>query len=60
VNLTEKKSDRRAYFNAYYQKNKPKTEEEKAIIREAYREKRKEWNKTSRERLRLKKLMEII
>jgi hypothetical protein len=53
-------NNRKQYFSDYYQKNKPKTEEEKAVIREAYREKRKEWNKTSRERLRLKKLMEII
>jgi hypothetical protein len=48
--------DRKEYMKAYYQANKP-TKEERFLMREAYREKRKVWNKTSRERLKQKKAM---
>lgn len=49
-------ADRKEYMKAYYQANKP-TPEEKILIREAYRGKRKIWNKTSRDRLKAKKAL---
>lgn len=49
-------ADRSEYMKAYYQANKP-TKEERFLMSEAYREKRKQWNKTSRERLKQKKAM---
>ncbi len=46
--------DRKAYFAAYYQANKP-TKEERFLMREAYRDKRKIWNAKSRDVLKAKK-----
>lgn len=45
---------RKEYFQQYYQDNKP-TKQERFLMREAYREKRKVWNQTSRDRLKAKK-----
>ena len=49
------KKDRKEYFKAYYLANKP-TPEERAIMREAYREQRKKLNATSRAILKAKKI----
>jgi hypothetical protein len=51
---TVNQKSRKEYHQKYYQDNKP-TKQERFLMREAYREQRKLWNKTSRDRLKAKK-----